>query len=131
MKRCILDSSFLIDLLNEIVGGVAGPAIRWLQRNPAAQLWVTPVTVTEVLEGAHDPEAVKSYLARYSWQGIHRVHAERVAIRQKRASQRLGENDAWQTAIAEHLDAVVVGHDHAFHRLGEAYEDHWRAGRAK
>ncbi len=131
MKRCILDSSFLIDLLNELADGLAGPAVRWLQRNPSAQLWITPVTVAEVLEGARDPEAVKAYLARYAWQGIHRIHAERVAIRRTRAAQRLGENDAWQSAIAENLDAIVVGHDHAFQRLGEGYEDHWRAGRTR
>ncbi len=131
MKRCILDSSFLIDLLNEIADGVAGRAARWLLRNPSAQLWITPVTVAEILEGARDPEAVKAYLARYSWQGIHRIHAERVAIRQKRNAHRMGENDAWQSALAENLDAIIVGHDHAFQQLGESYEDHWRSSRAK
>jgi hypothetical protein len=43
----------------------------------------------------------------------------------------MGENDAWQSALAENLDAIIVGHDHAFQQLGESYEDHWRSSRAK
>jgi predicted nucleic acid-binding protein len=124
----LLDSSFVVDLLNELAEGRAGAAVGWLRRNASAALWITPVTMSEVLEGAEDPDAVKAYLARYSWQGIHRVHADRVASRQRRASSRLGENDAWQVAIAETMSAVLVGHDpRAFQRLGADYDDHRRA----
>ena len=128
MRKCLLDSSFLIDLLNEIAEAQAGPALNWLGRNALAPLWITPVTMAEVLEGAEDPEAARAYLARFSWQGIHRVHADKVALRQRRAAHRLGENDAWQVAIAEQMGAVIVGHDHAaFQRLGSGYDDHRRA----
>jgi predicted nucleic acid-binding protein len=127
MKHCLLDSSFIIDLLNEIAAGRAGAALGWLRSNGTAALWISPVTLAEVLEGADDPDAVKDYLRRYSWQGIHRVHADKVAASQRRASRRMGENDAWQAAIGEHLGAVLVGHDpKAFNRLGAAYEDHRR-----
>jgi predicted nucleic acid-binding protein len=127
MKRCLLDSSFIIDLLNEIAAGRAGAALGWLHSNRMSALWISPVTLAEVLEGADDPDAVKDYLRRYSWQGIHRVHADKVAANQRRASRRMGENDAWQAAIAEHMGAVLIGHDpKAFKRLGEAYEDYWR-----
>jgi predicted nucleic acid-binding protein len=127
MKRCLLDSSFVIDLLNEIAASDDGPAVAWLERNRAARLWISPVTVAEVLEGAAEPEFVRTYLARYGWQGIHRGHAEQVAVLQKRAPQRLGENDAWQAAIAEQMDGVVIAHDRAFRRLGARYEDYRRA----
>lgn len=128
MRKCLLDSSFLIDLLNEMAADQPGPALSWLQGNAAARLWITPVTMAEVLEGAEEPQAVRDYLTRFSWQGIHRVHADRVAVRQRRAAHRMGENDAWQVAIAEQMGAVLVGHDHtAFHRLGAGYEDHHRA----
>ena len=128
MRKCLLDSSFLIDLLNEMSTGQAGPALSWLRDNAAAHLWITPVTMAEVLEGADDPEAVRAYLTRFSWQGIHRVHADKVALRQRRASHPLGENDAWQVAIAEQMGAILVGHDHkAFQRLGAGYDDHHRA----
>jgi predicted nucleic acid-binding protein len=125
VKTCLLDSSFLIDLMNEIAAGDAGSAHRWLRRNAAAELWISPVTLAEVLEGAGDPEAVKDYLRRYSWQGIHRVHADKVALIQRRAVRRMGENDAWQAALADHMGAILVGHDpRAFRRLGDRYEDH-------
>jgi predicted nucleic acid-binding protein len=127
VKKFLLDSSFVIDLLNEIAEDSKGPAFESLERNENAQLWISPVTMAKVLDGAANTRAVKSYLARYLWQGIHRVHAEKVALRQKRSSRRMGENDAWQSAIAENMDAVVVGHDPtAFERLGRRYDDHRR-----
>jgi predicted nucleic acid-binding protein len=128
MKHCLLDSSFVIDLLNELASGKADVALAWLNSNRTATLWISPVTLAEVLEGADDPEAVKDYLRRFAWQGIHRVHATQVAAHQRRATRRMGENDAWQAAVAEQMGATLVGHDpRAFRRLGAAYEDHWRA----
>jgi predicted nucleic acid-binding protein len=131
MKKCLLDSSFLIDLLDEIAEGREGHAIAWLRSNPRARLWISPVTLAEVLEGAADAGAVKAYLSRYSWQGIHRIHAESVARKQRRSARRMGENDAWQCAIAERMGGVVVGHDAAFRSLGVLYEDHKRSERAR
>lgn len=118
----------MVDLLNEIADGEPGRALKWLRRNPSVPLWITPVTMAEVLEGAQHPDAVRSYLTRYSWQGIHRVHAEKAALRQRRAAHRMGENDAWQVAVAEHMGAILVGHDKAaFQRLGANYQDYHRA----
>lgn len=126
MKKCLLDSSFVIDLLNEMADDREGVAFAWLRRNSKAQLWISPITLAEVLEGAGDAEAVKTYLGRYAWQGIHRMHAEKVATRQSRSARRMGENDAWQCAVAERIGAVVVGHDAAFETLGLRYDDHRR-----
>ena len=125
MKRCLLDSSFLVDLFNEYADARIGPATAWLRRNPTAELWISPVTFTEVMEGAVVPALVRERLYRYRWQGIGHAQAERATIRQRRAARRMGENDAWQVAIAECMTAVVVGHDgRAFDRLGDGYEDH-------
>ena len=125
MRRCLLDSSFVIDLLNEVAKGTAGPAVEWLRRNPRAELWISPVTYAEVLEGALSPPAVRARLMRFRWQGLAHAHAERVALPQRRARRRLGENDAWQVAVAECMDGVIVGHDEkAFGHLGERYQDH-------
>jgi predicted nucleic acid-binding protein len=124
MKRCLLDSSFLIDLFNAYADGRVGPAVTWLQRNPRAELWISPVTYAEVMEGAIVPALVRERLCRYRWQSIGYAQAERAATRQ-RARRRLGENDAWQIATAECMCALVVGHDgRAFDRLGAGYEDH-------
>ena len=126
MKRpCLLDSSFVIDLLNEVADGVPGPAMAWLRENPRARLWISPITYAEVLEGAENVEAVREHLQRYRWQGLHHVHAEMVALLQRRSDRRMGENDAWQAAAALSMKGVVVGHDpKAFGRLGAAYLDH-------
>ena len=131
MKRCLLDSSFLIDLYNEHADRRVGPATAWLRKNPRTQLWISPVTYAEVMEGAVTPEAVRERLVRFRWQGIGYAQAEKAAARQSRAGHRMGENDAWQVAVAECMGAVIVGSDRkAFGRLGKAYEDH-RAGEAK
>lgn len=122
--RFLLDSSFVIDLLNEVASGVAGPACDWLGDHPRARLWISPVTLAEVMEGAEEPAAARIHLARYAWQGIHRAQAEKAALRQRRAKDRLGENDAWQAAVAESIDAVLLGHDRDFKRLGPAYHDY-------
>jgi len=125
MKRCLLDSSFVIDLLNEVAANQHGPARAWAERNRGAELWISPVTSAEVLEGASDASAVREAFRAFRWQTIGRQHAERAALRQSRAAQRMGENDAWQVAVAECMDAVIVGHDpRAFDRLGKGYEDH-------
>jgi predicted nucleic acid-binding protein len=126
VKKCLLDSSFVIDLLNELASDQEGAALSWLRRNPKARLWISPITLAEVLEGAEDAQAVKDYLGRYAWQGIHRMHAETAANRQRRSARRMGENDAWQCAVAERIGAVVVGHDAAFEVLGLRYDDHRR-----
>lgn len=125
MKRFLLDTSFVIDLFNEIAAGKAGPAVDWLKHNPRAELWISPVTYAEVLEGAERPIIVRSLLRRYRWQSIGQAQAERVAVRQRQSGRRMGENDAWQIAIADAIDAAIVGHDpRAFGRLGERYQDH-------
>lgn len=124
MKRCLLDSSYVIEFLNEVAENRHGQARAWATRNPTAELWVSAVTYAEVLEGADDVDAVRDVFRAFRWQIIGRQQAERVALRQRRAQQRLGENDAWQVAVADCIDAVIVGHDtRAFARLGSRYDD--------
>lgn len=60
MRKCLLDSSFLVDLLKEMAAAQAGAALNWLERYALAHLWITPVAMAEVLEGAEDPEAVRA-----------------------------------------------------------------------
>lgn len=121
----LLDSSFLIDLLNEIADGKEGPATRWLRSHRRARLWVSAVTVAETLEGADDIDAVSRFLSRFRWQGLDHTHALRVALLQRRANSRMGEKDAWQAAVALEMRGRIVGHDRrAFSRLGRAYDDH-------
>ena len=116
---------FRSDLFNEVAAKRRGPAHAWIARNVSAELWVSPVTYAEVLEGAEDVVAVREAFRAFRWQTIGKHHGDRVALNQRRADQRMGENDAWQAAIADCMEAVIVGHDpKAFARLGQRYEDH-------
>jgi hypothetical protein len=78
--------------------------------------------VEEVLEGAADEAAALASLQRFVIQGLHLAQARRCALLQRRASRRMGENDAWIVATADSLDVDVVGADRvAFGRLGARY----------
>jgi predicted nucleic acid-binding protein len=118
----LLDTSFLIALERETMRGEIGPARKFLPALLGRQLVVSVVTVAEILEGAADEAAAVTSLQRFTIQGLHLPQARRCALRQRRASLRLGENDAWLVATADALNAEVVGADRAaFKRLGARY----------
>jgi predicted nucleic acid-binding protein len=122
----LFDTSFLIDWEAELEAGVAGPASRTFASLPdRAALWLSPVTVAEFLEAADDEAAAARALGGYRLQTIGWAAARRCAAQQARAAQRLGENDAWQAALALGGGLTIVGHDKAFERFpGLAYRDH-------
>lgn len=121
-RPVLLDTSFLIALERETAANVLGPARRFLPKLRTRRLVVSVVTVEEILEGAADEGTALDALQRFSIQGLHLAHARRCALDQRRASQRLSENDAWLVATAEVLAADVVGADRAaFVRLGDRY----------
>jgi predicted nucleic acid-binding protein len=121
-RPVLLDSSYLIDLERETAADAIGPARRFLPALSGRPLVVSIVTVEELLEGAADEEATLSSMQRFSIHGLHLAHARRCALLQRRASRRLGENDAWLVATAQSIDADIVGADRAaFERLGERY----------
>lgn len=81
--------------------------------------------MAEVLEGAEDLDAVMNLLSRFRWRGLHHAHAARAAWLQRKAAQRMGENDVSQAAVALEMRGKLVGHDpKAFARLGAVYNDH-------
>ena len=121
-RPALLDTSFLIDLERETSAGAIGPARTFLPSLRGRRLIVSIVSVEELLEGAVDEATAMASLQRFSIQGLHLVQARRCALIQRRASRRLGENDAWLVATAESLNADVVGADRAaFARLGARY----------
>jgi predicted nucleic acid-binding protein len=118
----LLDASFLIDLERENARRETGPARRFLPLLVGRRLVVSVVTVAELLEGAVDEAAALENLQPYVIQGLHLSHARRCALLQRRASRRMGENDAWLMATAQSIGADIVGADRpAFERLGGAY----------
>jgi hypothetical protein len=118
----LLDASFLIALEREAARGEKGPARRFLPSLRGRRLIVSIVTVEEILEGSANEAAAFAVLERFAIHGLHLPQARRCALLQRRASRRLGENDAWLVATADSLSADVVGADRAaFERLGARY----------
>lgn len=121
-RAVLLDTSFLVALERETASDVIGPARKLLPSLRGRRLVISIVTVEEILEGAADETAALASLQRFAVQGLHFAQARRCALLQRRASRRLGENDAWLVASADSLDADVVGADRAaFERLGARY----------
>lgn len=121
-RAVLLDTSFLVALERETARGEKGPARRFLPSLRGRRLVVSIVNVEELLEGAADEAAAFASLQRFAIQGLHVAQARRCALLQRRASRRMGENDAWLVATAESINADVVGADRAaFERLGARY----------
>ena len=121
-RPALLDSSFLIDLERETAADQIGPARTFLPSLRGRPLVVSIVSVEELLEGAADEAIALASLQRFAIQGLHLVQAQRCARLQRRASRRLGENDAWLVSTADALNADVVGADRtALVRLGTRY----------
>lgn len=121
-RPVLLDSSYLIDLERETAAGDLGPARRFLPSLRGRRIVVSIVSVAELLEAAADDTAALASLQRFTIQGLHLAQAQRCALLQRRASRRLGENDAWLVATAESIDADVLAGDRAaFERLGARY----------
>jgi predicted nucleic acid-binding protein len=121
-RPALLDSSYLIDLDRETANAEIGPARRFLSSLRGRPLVVSVVSVEEVLEGVISEADGLAALQRFTIQGLHLAQARRCALLQRRASRRLGENDAWLVATAESIDADVVAADRSgFERLGARY----------
>ena len=121
-RPVLLDASFLVALERETAGGEIGPARKFLPSLRGRRLVISIVSVEEVLEGVADEATAFASLQRFAVQGLHLAQARRCALLQRRASRRMGENDAWLVATADSLNADVVGADRtAFERLGARY----------
>ena len=121
-RPVLLDTSFLVALERETASGETGPARRFLSSLRGRPLVISIVSVEELLEGAVDEAAAFASLQRFAIQGLHLSQARRCALLQRRASRRLGDNEAWLVATAESINADVVGADRAaFERLGTRY----------
>jgi predicted nucleic acid-binding protein len=121
-RPVLLDTSFLVDLEREAASGEDGSAQKFLLSLRGRPLVVSVVSVEEMLEGVADEAGTAASLRRFAIQGLHLAQARRCALLQRRATHRMGENDAWLVATADVLNADVVGADRvAFERLGERY----------
>ena len=124
----LLDTSFMVDLADEKAARKNGPARRALAAFAKSPLYISPVTVAEFLETVKNRHATLAALMGYGWHTIGDAVAQRCALNQKRSARegrRMGENDAWQAAIAMAHDHTLVGCDEAFeNRPWLKYIDH-------
>lgn len=128
MKTAILDTSFLIDFEREVEERRVGPARRTLARHSGWRLFVCPITVAELLEGAEDVDRARSVLASFRFQSIGWSAAEKSAQMQAGVAARLGENDSWVAAIAAVSGHRLIGRDKGFSRHRSLdYFDHSKA----
>lgn len=109
-----MDTSFLIDLADEVAEGKEEPACRTLRRLAETRVYVSAVTVAELLEGAEEPAKAAVELAAYRFLALGWGAAQRCARNQSQSTKRMGENDAWQAALSAQAGLWLVGHDHAF-----------------
>lgn len=112
----LLDTSFLIDYFNEVADGKIGSARVFRSRTPrASRLFVSVVSLAELLEGAEDARELERELNRLAHLlGVHSQQARKVGLMQRRArtkGTRMGENDAWIAATATLASLILIGDD--------------------
>jgi tRNA(fMet)-specific endonuclease VapC len=113
----LLDTSFLIELENELVRRSPGPAMALLAAHRHSATAISIITLGEFAEGFTDPKAFGEFVARFRVLQLSRGIAWRAAMLQGSLQQRLGENDAWIAATSLSYGATLVGRDPAFKRV--------------
>ncbi len=119
----LLDSSYLIDLEEELAERKFGPAIAFANAHRRSAPRISVVTVAELAAGSPDETATRRFLARYRVITL-KPQIAYLAGRLERAlsahGQRLGENDNWIAATALYYGEPLVTNDHDFARAVRA-----------
>jgi predicted nucleic acid-binding protein len=116
----ILDTTFLIDLEEEIELDVTGPASQFLSARRGETRMVTVISLGELAAGMVDSSEARRFLSRF-----HVVHLKpQIALAAAdvdrdmiRRGGRLGENDTWIAGFARYYGVPVVSNDEAFDRV--------------
>jgi predicted nucleic acid-binding protein len=116
----LLDSSYLIDLEEELTERKFGPALAFANAHRRAEPRISIITLGELAAGAAEEAAVRKFLARYRVVSL-KPEIAYLAGRLERAllirGQRLGENDNWIAATALYYGEPIVTNDHDFARV--------------
>jgi predicted nucleic acid-binding protein len=113
----LLDTSFLIELEDELVKRRPAAAMAVLAANRRQATAISIITLGEFAEGFTDPQAFGEFVARFRVVQLSRAIAWRAAMMQSSLARRLGENDAWIAATALAYDATLVARESAFTRV--------------
>lgn len=113
----LLDTSFLIELEDEVAVARAGAATAVLAARRAAPVAISIVTLGEFAEGFTDARALNAFVSHFRVLQLSRAIAWRTALLQASLPRRLGENDAWIAATALTYGATLIGRERAFERV--------------
>jgi tRNA(fMet)-specific endonuclease VapC len=113
----LLDTSFLTEFEDELVGKRVGPATALLASRRTMPVAISIVTLGEFAEGFLDPVALNEFVSPFRVVQLSRMIAWRTAILQTSLSRRLGENDAWIAGTAIAYGATLVARERAFARV--------------
>ena len=120
LARMLTDSTFWIDLAEEIASDEVGRARRFLSRHHATALEVSIITWGELAAGVNSPTELDHLLRRVRILNLHlQVAWEAGRIERELAASgaRLGENDNWIAATARTWGLALVSRDQAFGRV--------------
>lgn len=113
----LLDTSFLIELEDELARRRPGPASGVLHAHRRRAAAISIVTLGEFAEGFTDPRSLLQFLAPFRVVQLSRAIAWRMAALQGSLARRLGENDAWIAATALAYEATLVAREREFTRV--------------
>ena len=116
----LLDTSFLIDLVEETNAGTPGAAVRWLTDHRHQRHWIPVICVGELAAGMRNNNLARLFLAQFRVVRLHpEVAFEAADIDRElmRTGQRLGENDNWIAGFARYYGEAVVSNDGDFDRV--------------
>jgi predicted nucleic acid-binding protein len=116
----LLDSSYLIDLEEEVTERKFGPALAFANAHRRAAPRISIITLGELAAGSSKETGVRKFLSRYRVISL-KPEIAYLAGRLERAlsakGQRLGENDNWIAATALYYGEPIVTNDNDFSRV--------------
>jgi predicted nucleic acid-binding protein len=119
----LLDSSYLIDLEEEIASRKFGPALAFANDHRRTEPRISIVSIGELAAGDGQEAEVRKFLSRYRVLSL-KPEIGYLAGRLERAlsahGRRLGENDNWIAATALYYGEPVVTNDGDFSRVEAA-----------
>jgi predicted nucleic acid-binding protein len=116
----LTDTTFWIDLGEEVAMRAVGPARRFLARHRTSALEVSIITWGELAAGVNSPSELDHLLRRVRILNLHlQVAWEAGRIERELATSgaRLGENDNWIAATARTWGLALVSRDRSFERV--------------
>jgi len=137
MKIHHLDSSLVIPYINARLGKRARDAESakknkraWeFMSNCQAPYRISAATYAEVMRGNYDDEDAIAILREMKTPlELGQRIARRWALLQRRAAREMGDNDAWNAALAIAENATLVGSDHAFEPENQVCVQNFRRG---